>query len=76
MMSAPGAPSGQVMRLTVEVLPLEEGNAHGPYRDHALAVFKGRKFALPVRWNDTLGQVWSQIEQRYKTNYLDPQQAA
>jgi hypothetical protein len=76
MMPAPGAPSVQMMRLTVEVLPLEEENAHGPYRDHALAVFKGRKFALPVRWDDTLGQVWSQIEQRYKTNYLDPQQAA
>jgi hypothetical protein len=70
------APDAQVMRLTVEVLPLEEENAHGPYRDHALAVFKGRKFALPVRWSDTFEQVWNQIEQRYKKNYLDPQQAA
>jgi hypothetical protein len=70
------APIAHVMRLTVDVLPLDEENAHGPYRDHALAVFKGRKFALPVQWSDTFAQVWEQIERRYKKNYLDAQQAA
>lgn len=64
------------MRLTVEVLPLVAENAHGPYRDQALAAFKGRKFALPVLSKDTFEKVWSQIEQRYKTNYLTQQQAA
>ncbi|KAF2034551.1 hypothetical protein EK21DRAFT_56186 [Setomelanomma holmii] len=70
------AASGTRMRLTVEVLPLTEENAHGPYRDEAIAVFKGRKFALPVHSENTLEQVWTQIEQRYKTNYLDALQAA
>lgn len=64
------------MRLTVEVLPLVGENAHGPYRDQALAALKSRKFALPVLSEDTFEKVWSQIEQRYKTNYLTPQQAA
>ncbi|KAF1846030.1 uncharacterized protein K460DRAFT_338882 [Cucurbitaria berberidis CBS 394.84] len=64
------------MRLTVEVLPLEAANAHGPYRAQAIAAFKGRKFALPVQLEDTFERVWGQIEQRYKTNYLDAQQAA
>lgn len=64
------------MRLTVEVLPLTAENAHGPYRDEAIAAFKARKFALPVQWEDTLERVWAQIEQRYKTNYLNTQQAA
>jgi hypothetical protein len=64
------------MRLTVEVLPLTEENAHGPFSERAIAAFKGRKFALPVRLEDTFEQVWSQIEQRYKKNYLDAQQAA
>ncbi|CAO2649175.1 Nn.00g101240.m01.CDS01 [Neocucurbitaria sp. VM-36] len=71
-MAAPGAR----MRLTVEVLPLEAENAHGPYRAQAIAAFKGRKFALPVQLEDTFERVWSLIEQRYKTNYLDAQQAA
>lgn len=70
------AASGTRMRLTVEVLPLVAENAHGPYRDQALAIFKGRKFALPVLAEDTFEQVWAQIEQRYKTNYLDAHQAA
>jgi hypothetical protein len=69
-------PNASMVRLTVNVLPLDEENAHGPYRDHALAVFKGRKFALPVQWNDSFAQVWQQVEQRYKKNYLDAQQAA
>jgi hypothetical protein len=64
------------MRLTVEVLPLTEANAHGPYRSEAIAAFKGRKFALPVQLEDTFERVWSQIELRYKTNYLDALQAA
>jgi hypothetical protein len=64
------------MRLTVEVLPLAAENAHGPYRAHALAAFKSRKFALPVRLSDSFEHVWAQIEERYKRNYLDVQQAA
>lgn len=64
------------MRLTVEVLPLADENAHGPYREQAIAAFKGRKFALPVQSEDNLERVWTQIEQRYKTNYLSAQQAA
>jgi hypothetical protein len=64
------------MRLTVEVLPLAAENSHGPYRDVALAAFKGRKFALPVQLEDTFEEVWKQIEERYKRNYLNPTQAA
>lgn len=71
-MTAPGAR----MRVTVEVLPLAEENSHGPYRDVALEAFKGRKFALPVQLEDTFEQVWSQIEERYKRNYLTPIQAS
>jgi hypothetical protein len=72
MMEAPGGR----MRLTVDVLPLAEENSYGPYRDVALAAFKGRRFALPVQLEDTFEQVWSQIEERYKRNYLTPAQAA
>jgi hypothetical protein len=75
-MSRDMAPPSARMRLTVEVLPLAAENAHGPYSSHALAVFKGRKFALPVGMEDTFEAVWSQIEHRYKTSYLDAQQAA
>lgn len=64
------------MRLTVEVLPLTADNAHGPYQAQAVAAFKGRKFALPVQLEDTFEQVWAQVEQRYKKNYLNAQQAA
>lgn len=64
------------MRLTVVVEALAEENAHGEYRDMALAAFKERKFAMPVQLDDTFETVWADIEQRYKTNYLNPQQAA
>jgi hypothetical protein len=64
------------MRLTVVVEALAEENAHGDYRDAALAAFKERKFAMPVQLDMTFEAVWADIEQRYKTNYLDPQQAA
>jgi hypothetical protein len=70
------APGATTMRLTIQVLPLAKENAHGPYRSRALEVFKGRKFAMPVRWDATFEQVWSQIEQRYVDNYLDAKQAA
>jgi hypothetical protein len=69
------APSKR-MRLTVVVEALAEENAHGDYRDVALAAFKERKFAMPVQLDVTFEAVWADIEQRYKTNYLDPQQAA
>jgi hypothetical protein len=75
-MSRDMAPPSARMRLTVEVLPLAPEDAHGPHRSHALAVFKGRKFALPVGTADSFETVWSHIEQRYKTQYLDAQQAA
>src|SRR5690242_541938 len=71
-MAAPGAR----MRLTVVVEALAEENAVGQYRDMALAAFKERKFAMPVQLEDTFETVWSDIEHRYKTNYLSPQQAA
>jgi hypothetical protein len=58
------------------VLPLAPDDAHGPYRSHALASFKGRRFALPVSTDDTFETVWGQIEHRYKTSYLNAQQAA
>ncbi|KAJ4380306.1 hypothetical protein N0V86_004617 [Didymella sp. IMI 355093] len=64
------------MRLTVVVEALAEENAHGDYRDAALAAFKERKFAMPVQLDMTFEAVWADIEQRYKTNYLNPQQAA
>jgi hypothetical protein len=69
------APSKK-MRLTVVVEALAEENAHGDYRDAALAAFKERKFAMPVQLDMTFEAVWADIEQRYKTNYLSPQQAA
>ncbi|KAF3047761.1 hypothetical protein E8E12_011624 [Didymella heteroderae] len=69
------APSKR-MRLTVVVEALAEENAHGDYRDIALAAFKERRFAMPVQLDVTFEAVWADIEQRYKTNYLDPQQAA
>ncbi|KAF2624276.1 hypothetical protein BU25DRAFT_476412 [Macroventuria anomochaeta] len=71
-MAAPGAR----MRLTVVVEALAEEDAHGQYRELALEAFKERKFAMPVRLEDTFETVWADIEQRYKTNYLNPQQAA
>ena len=64
------------MRLSVDVLPLAEENSHGPYRDVALTTFKGRQFALPVQLDDTIEHVWAQIDERYKRNYLTPEQAA
>ncbi|KAH6612726.1 hypothetical protein C7974DRAFT_445521, partial [Boeremia exigua] len=70
------AAQGARMRLTVVVEALAEENAHGEYRDAALAAFKERKFAMPVQLEDTFAAVWGDIEQRYKTNYLSPQQAA
>ncbi|KAJ4983723.1 hypothetical protein SVAN01_10758 [Stagonosporopsis vannaccii] len=71
-MAAPGAR----MRLTVVVEALAEENAHGEHRDMALAAFKERKFAMPVQLDDSFETVWRDIEHRYKTNYLSPQQAA
>lgn len=71
---AMAVPSGR-MRLTVEVLALSSENAHGPNRAAALAEFKGRKFALPVQVDHTFEQVWQQIEERYKKNYLSHLQA-
>ena len=64
------------MRLTVLVEALAEENAYGEYREIALAAFKERKFAMPVQLDDTFETVWRDIEQRYKTNYLAPHQAA
>jgi hypothetical protein len=64
------------MRLTVLVEALAEENAHGEFRDVALAAFKERRFAMPVQLDDTFETVWRDIEQRYKTNYLAPHQAA
>ncbi|KAF3041447.1 hypothetical protein E8E11_000718 [Didymella keratinophila] len=69
------APSKR-MRLAVVVEALAEENAHGDYRDVALASFKERKFAMPVQRDMTFEAVWADIEQRYKTSYLDAQQAA
>lgn len=71
-MAAPGA---STMRLTIQVLPLAEEDARGSHALRALEFFKGRKFALPVRWEDNFAQVWQKIEQRYVENYLDAQQA-
>jgi hypothetical protein len=70
------APSSNTMRLTVDVLPLAEENAHGPYRHVALDAFKRRRFALPVRREDTIEAVWKQIDLRYKRNYLSDAQAS
>lgn len=58
------------LRLIIEVLPLpaaETDAAHG---------FKGRKFALPVFAEQTIGDVWRLIEERYKRNYLQYTEAA
>ncbi|KAJ4309612.1 hypothetical protein N0V94_008844 [Neodidymelliopsis sp. IMI 364377] len=71
-MAAPGTR----MRLTVVVESLAEENAHGLYRDEALEAFKERKFAMPLQLDDTFETVWNEIEQRYKTNYLNARQAA
>ncbi|KAF1998012.1 hypothetical protein P154DRAFT_564982 [Amniculicola lignicola CBS 123094] len=63
------------MRLTVEVLPLRPENWRGPGRAPSY-MFKGRKFALPVPLEHTFEGVWSQVEERYKRNYLTPDEAA
>ncbi|KAF2015974.1 hypothetical protein BU24DRAFT_492153 [Aaosphaeria arxii CBS 175.79] len=65
------------MRLTIDVLPLTEENSHAPreYRELAVAALKGRRFALPVQSEQTLEEVWAQIEERYKRNYLQPHEA-
>ncbi|KAG9197306.1 hypothetical protein G6514_001904 [Epicoccum nigrum] len=68
--------AGTRMRLTVLVEALAEENAHGEYREMALAALKERRFAMPAELNDTFETVWRDIEQRYKTNYLAPHQAA
>ncbi|KAH7132443.1 hypothetical protein B0J11DRAFT_612542 [Dendryphion nanum] len=66
------------MRLTIDVLSLADEDSYGPgqYREAALAALKGRRFALPVQVDHTFEQVWSQIEERYKRNYLKPHEAA
>lgn len=64
------------MRLSVKVLALEAENAHGLYRDEAMAAFQEKNLALPVQLDETLEQVWARIEQRYKENYLSPAQRA
>ncbi|KAF2109106.1 hypothetical protein BDV96DRAFT_251507 [Lophiotrema nucula] len=65
------------MRLYVEVLPLEleERVARSLPAVHMEAL-KGRSFAMPVQLDDTFEQVWSQVEERFKRNYLTPAQAA
>ena len=71
------APRGSgTMRLTIQVLPLAEEDARGAHTSRALEFFKGRRFALPVKANDSFAAVWQQIEQRHVENYLDAQQAA
>ena len=64
------------MRLSVQVLPLAPENAHGPSRAQAMAHMAARKFALPVSLDDTFGELWPRIEERYKKNYLLPHQAS
>ncbi|KAF2876505.1 hypothetical protein BDV95DRAFT_602484 [Massariosphaeria phaeospora] len=64
------------MRLTVDVLPLTVENARGPNQAAALAAFKPTKFALPVQLEQTLEQVWVQVEKRYTRNYLTPLEAS
>ncbi|KAF1949352.1 hypothetical protein CC80DRAFT_598951 [Byssothecium circinans] len=65
------------MRLTVEVLSLVAENARGPHQAAALQAFtKSRKFALPVELEHTIEQVWQQIEDRYKRNYLSQLEAS
>lgn len=76
LLSLDMAATGARMRLTVVVEALAEENAHGEYRDMALAAFKERKFAMPVQLDNTFETVWNDIETRYKTNYLSAQQAA
>ncbi|KAH8726212.1 hypothetical protein GQ44DRAFT_771408 [Phaeosphaeriaceae sp. PMI808] len=70
------APIGARMRLTIEVLPLVVANADEAFQTDALSMFKGRKFALPVQLEDTFKNVWTLIEQRYKENYFNSQEAA
>ncbi|KAF2262522.1 hypothetical protein CC78DRAFT_618434 [Lojkania enalia] len=65
-----------VMRLTVEVLPLEIEDPSRYVPAAHLEALKGRKFALPVQLEDTLERVWALAEERYKRNYLTPPQAA
>jgi hypothetical protein len=64
------------IKLIIHVLPLTAENAHGEYRDVALESFEARKFALSFQWQDTFEQVWHQIEERHKRNYLTPAQAS
>jgi hypothetical protein len=75
-MAVPSPRIVERMRLSIEILPLADVDARGPYRDVALATVKGCKFALPVQLDDTMEQVWAQIEERYKRNYLTPAEAS
>lgn len=64
------------MRLTIRVLPLTADNAPGAFQAEALAAFQQRVFALPVDAEDSFEHVWRKIEERYQSNYLEPQYAA
>lgn len=66
------------MKLIVEVNELLPENVPGQYQAAAAAAatFKERKFALPVRSDMRIGEVWKAIEERYKKNYLHDAQSS
>lgn len=68
--------SNKRMRLIIEVLPLPTEESDEAHRAAAMAAFKGQKFALPVLSEQTIGEVWHLIEERYKRNYLEYAEAS
>ena len=71
------AASGPKLNLIIQVLPLEEENSHGQYREVALQTFKARRFKLTsVPLEDAIESVWTRIEERYKRDYLTSAQAS
>ncbi|OCK76571.1 hypothetical protein K432DRAFT_396330 [Lepidopterella palustris CBS 459.81] len=65
------------MRLIVQVLsPSDTTPSSLDTSSHVSAVFQNPvRFALPVEPDQTFGQIWTLVEERYKRNYLTPTQA-
>jgi hypothetical protein len=61
------------MRLLVKVWPPDDQKARlgKRKRDEAAPV----QFAIPVKSDEVFERVWQRIEERYKRNYISPEEA-
>ncbi|TKA69225.1 hypothetical protein B0A49_06513 [Cryomyces minteri] len=65
------------MRLLVKIMPLPQGPANSlvtPQGSVKTAARDPITLSIAVRTEQTFREVWDIVEQRYKTNYLDPSQ--